>query len=368
VALAIALVVARQVRDEPSPAPPKPAASSLPAAAGVPGYFAAVLTAGSVVVGNARTGTLVTILSPPAGDTFVGVTAAADDRTFVLDTQDRQKAHAWYLLRVTPGTANPARLTRLPVGPLPSSVQIQGLALSPDAGTLAVLYQNLPKTISGSPGPYTLRAYSLVTGQALRTWTTPDTTKNWAITTPNPDNAADLTWLADGRTLAFRFPADTWPDDERTLSVTGKGTSLLAGSRPVLAVPGNDHGCTSVLLAANGQTTICGTAANSVRGCQQLEPEFDLYPVATGKLTSVLYRYRGTCQAANGILLWARSGSSAIAALEIIDETAAGEKGAAGPAATTVHFTVGLLTPGTFTPLHVVVPVRFGYLPGTIAF
>ena len=37
VALAIALVVARQVRDEPSPAPPKPAASSLPAAAGVPG-------------------------------------------------------------------------------------------------------------------------------------------------------------------------------------------------------------------------------------------------------------------------------------------------------------------------------------------
>jgi len=128
--------------------------------------------------------------------------------------------------------------------------------------------------------------------------------------------------------------------------VTGKGTSLLAGSRSVLAVPGNDHGCTSVLLAANGQTTICGTAANSVRGCQQLEPEFDLYPIATGKPTSVLYRYRGTCQA----------------------ETAAGKKGAAGAAATTVHFTVGLLTPGTFTPLHVVVPVRFGYLPGTIAF
>jgi hypothetical protein len=40
-----------------------------------------------VVVADMRTGKRLATISPPAHDAFGGVTAAADDRTFVLDVR-----------------------------------------------------------------------------------------------------------------------------------------------------------------------------------------------------------------------------------------------------------------------------------------
>jgi hypothetical protein len=100
-----------------------------------------------VVVGDARTGRLLATLRPPTGSTFDGVTGAADDRTFVLDVRSvpsvmggQHVSHGWYLLRITPGAADPVRLTRLPITGRFEDAVIHGLALSPDGRTLAVMF------------------------------------------------------------------------------------------------------------------------------------------------------------------------------------------------------------------------------------
>jgi hypothetical protein len=359
VALAITLVALRQARGEPSV--PVTAPTTAAAAPAVPGYYAEVAAPTSVVVGDDRTGRLVSAVSAPAGVTFAGVTAGADDRTFVLDAQAVSGGtHSWYLLRVAPGSSRRAELSRLPIAAIPNADEIEGLALSPDASRLAVLYQL--QAHSQHPGQFTLGIYSIATGQAVRTWTTPGLKTGWFETSaPNADNQLNLTWMADGRTLAFLFPPFTWPDYERRLNVNGTGADLLAGSRSILAVPGDVHKCAGVLLAADGRTTICGTLANATHGCRQLEPEFDLYPAATGKLAEVLYRYRAGCSAAEAFILWASSGGSAIGAIEAFSAV----KGTNIPA---VHVTFGLLTPGKLTPLRVRVPAHDFYTPGTIAF
>ncbi len=90
-----------------------------------------------VVVGDSVTGKTLATFAPPAHTTFQSVTAAADDRTFVVFAVTSSTGSflpgvkegipaaksvatltgSWYELRLTPGTAHPASLTRLPVKP-----------------------------------------------------------------------------------------------------------------------------------------------------------------------------------------------------------------------------------------------------------
>ena len=363
-----ATLVAVRVSHDASPTPPAPA--TRPAAAVVPRYYVQLVAWKSVsgyqrdaIVGDSSTGKVLATVRPPGQLTFAGVTGAADDRTFVLDaTSDTvpapaQGAHSWYLLRLSPGAARPATLTRLPIGGPADSDQITGLALAPDAATLAIIYQaGLP---GGTPGPYTLRTYSTRTGKALRSWTAPDNNKNFSIGGGDLDNQVSLTWTADGRTLAFVYPPNAWPDYERTLNATAKSGRLLAASHPVLAIPGNQDNCGSLLLAADGRTMVCGTAGNATGGCRQQEPQFDLYSTATGKLTRVLYRFRVTCQAAYTELAWVGTDGTAIGAIAEIRESNH------EPA---LSYEVGLLRPGTFTRLHVPVPAGSGFETGQLAF
>ena len=371
IAVAVTLVAVRDNRG-PSPAPPAPAAN--PPAAGIPRYYVQLdayngTTPGyqrDAIVGDSHTGKVLASVKPPAGLTFAGVAGGADDRTFALDaTPVMTSAHAryaargghtWYLLRIAPGTSRPATLTRLPIAGPADSDQIDGLALSLDAGLLAVLYQT--GVLGGSNGPFTLRTFSLRTGKALRTWTAPPG-KTYVYGAGDKDNELNLTWAADGRTLAFMFPPFVWPDYERMLNVTRKGTSLLADSRPVLAIPGNQRNCASLLLAPDGRTMVCGTVGNAARGCRQQEPEYDQYSTATGKLTRVLYRYQGTCQSATAEVVWAGADGTAIGVIEA-DHYRKNR--------VSIDYEVGLLTPGKFTPLHVPVPAGSGFTTGELAF
>ena len=66
-----------------------------------------------LVVGNAHTGKQLATLAPPNGSTFFGVTAAADDRTFVVDTLPVGKSTT--RRRPVPGTCSSSR----PVPPRP---------------------------------------------------------------------------------------------------------------------------------------------------------------------------------------------------------------------------------------------------------
>jgi len=367
-AVAATLVAGKYLNTARPSSPVVPPSGVAASAATVPRYYVELsVTANSsgqrpAIVGDSRTGEELAQVAPPAHLVFAGVTGAADNRTFVIDATStlpsNQGTHAWYLLRVAQGTGHTTRLSRLPVAALPGTYQVQGLALSADGRTLAVMYQ--PATTgSDAQGPFTLRTYSLGTGKTLRTWTTPDTSKGGVTISPNPDNLTDMTWASDGRTLAFVFPPGTWPDYERTLDIASKGSDLLADSRQVLAIPGDRHNCVSLLLAWDGRTMVCGTMGNATGGCVQEEPEFDLYSTATGRLTRVLYRYRGNCSAGIAGLLWAGSGGTAIGLIAAYHNTGNG---------VVTDFTVGLLTPGKFTPLRVHIPVGYGFTTGTFAF
>ena len=375
IAVAVTLAAVRDGRSA-SPAPSAPVGNS--AATTIPRYYVqlAAYTLGSggyqraAIVGDGRTGKVLATVKPPAHLAFAGVIGAADDRTFVIDaisaTEVTQLNHipqgtrSWYLLRLAPGTSHLVTLTRLSIAALAYSAQVDGLAISPDAGTLAIFYQ--PAVRSGPPGPYTLRTFSLITGKTLRTWTAPASQAAFgAMSVAGADNEAGLTWTADGRTLAFVFPPYGWPDYERTLNVTGKGANLLADSRSVLAIPGDQHNCVSLLLSSNGRTMVCGTSVDGPGACRQQEPEFDLYSTATGQLTRVLYRYhQGTCTSAYADLVWAGVGGTAIAVIQA-DHYQSKQR-------TTIDDTVGLLTPGKFTPLRVPVPAGYGAGTGTLAF
>lgn len=371
IAVAATLVAVRDSRDA-TPAPPAPTAN--PLASAIPRYYVQLDADNATapgyqrdaIVGDSHTGKVVATVKPPAGLTFAGVAGAADDRTFALDatsdtaaTQANHSAagtHTWYLLRIAPGTPRPATLTRLPIAWPTDSDQIDGMALSLRAGMLAIFCHT--GALGGSNGPFALRTFSLRTGKALRTWTAP-AGKVYVFGAGDMDNAVGLTWTADGRTLAFMLTPFAWPYDERTLNVARKGTSLLTDSRLVLAVPGDQRTCASLLLASDGRTMVCGTLGNLNRGCRQREPEFDQYSSATGKLTRVLYRYQGTCQSATAEVVWTGASGTAIGVIDayryqqnrvIIDDK------------------VGLLTPGKFTPLHVPVPAGYGFTTGELAF
>ncbi|WP_300612803.1 hypothetical protein [Trebonia sp.] len=364
-AIGIALVI---VRDIPNGRVVSPARPALPAA--VPTYYVALDhpdNRGSpdpVVVGDTRTGTVLATVQPPAHDTFDGVTAAADDRTFILDVRqftwpDRLPTPpAWYLLRLFPGSAHPARLTRLaiPAVPWPSllGTTVDGIALSPDGTELAVMFQE-----SGAEAlPVRLWIYSVATGKLLRAWTAP------VVVSPMDggalvfgqnfifDDNTILSWTADGRELAFVFGLQGLTTTTvRVLDLARPGQNLLADSKVVLDLKqGARPDCTTLMPTAGGQTIICGTSPppgkGAAGGCAGTvaadRPALLEFSTATGQLTGTVYQYTGQCRSGSASVLWANpSGSVVIGYLDI------------APLAKTASDRVeaGVITHGRFTPL-----------------
>jgi hypothetical protein len=314
-ALALALVLLRQ-----APAPrPAPAAStpapSIPAS--VPRYYVVTAARGGVRVGDDHTGRTVANVSAPPAQDFTGVTAAADDRTFVLTDYDNFKAETtWYLLRITPGAAHPARLTQLPIEPL--RAKINGLALSADGRELAVMF-------NAATG-LQLSTYSVSSGALLGSWHT--STDYWILRTGG-DNAYGLSWLADGRHIAFRF--DAYAKDStthlvqvRTLDLAAAGHDLLVGSQLDLQEPLSATAavptelCFSSLVTPDGGRVICGTAgiiAQSPPGCAGTPPSLDSYSAANGKPLRALYLSYRPCSGGVAVPLWTNSSASQVIGL-----------------------------------------------------
>ena len=354
-----------------SASPPRPVAVS----AGVPAYYV-TLDAGqspgnaadngspyTAVVADTFTGARLAAVSPPAGSTFTGVTAAADDRTFVLDdtpcTQpdaaSRVCPRTWYLLRIAPGTDAAARLTRLPIPSTASGTEVEAMALSPDGGQLAVALQ--PAGSAAGPPRESLVLYSTVTGSAERTWAGPPGT----ILTPGQwfrldGSGAALRWLDDGRTLAFSNEFTL-----RTLDTRGPGHDLIADSRLFWTTtgglgdpPGYRLSCDEVpLVVDEGAAVVCGATgtpspgqgpADECSGMWDNALGFLVYSTATRKLTSVPYLDETTCTAeVTARVYWSSpSGDTLIALLN-----SAPEADPAGPQ----RNEVGLIKGGAFTPL-----------------
>ncbi len=175
-AIALSLVLIRDIPNGRVAPPTRP----VPAVDGVPAYYAGLAKTSDaetspeqIVVGQTVTGKRLATLAPPAGTTFAGITGAADDRTFVVDTQpgsldpesEPWQPRTWYLLRIDPGSAHPARLTPLPIPGTAAGTNVMGIALSPDGTELAVGLQ--PDGLNDPGAPTYLRVYSVASGAAL---------------------------------------------------------------------------------------------------------------------------------------------------------------------------------------------------------
>lgn len=195
-------------------------------ATGFPRQYAEVRATGS--------GTVLATIRPPAPyRTLVTVSAAADDRTFVLGVAPYKVRHdgpvnniiqspvKFFLLKLSP-TGQVDRLTKLPI---PAREWPSDIALSPDGSRLAVAVNH---TRHRHPADPAIEVFTLSDG-ALRTWAW--TGEAW-ITNNDASNRQLMSWTADGRTLAF----EQWVGDDeqvRLLDTTAPGSDLRS-SRLVL--------------------------------------------------------------------------------------------------------------------------------------
>jgi hypothetical protein len=278
VALAISVVAVRSHSNGPvDPTSAPPAA----AAAAAPRYYVAVTplggkgTADGLAVADTSTGKTVATVRPPAGRTFTSVSAAADDRTFVVYTMpasgSRAQAGTWYELRLRPGAASPARLSRLRVPPLAS---VLSMAVSESGSELAVV-------IADPEGqPKSLTIYSVTTGRSLRSW--PHglfgfNSETWQKGMQTPE----LTWIDGDRDIAFpatsvfqqnKNSAAIWTAQIWHLNLGRSGGNLIADSGLVwsMNVPVDSTSaqrCTpfsTPMLSADGKTVVCPSTSASL--------------------------------------------------------------------------------------------------------
>jgi hypothetical protein len=353
IALAATLVSVRALTGARPAAPSAPAPAPTAAtvlANSIPRYFVELNAVGTSPKGavernafldDESTGRQVATFKPPSNAAFTSVAASPDGRTFVLQAAAgpgfgpdgnpelalQGRTDIWYVLRVTPGaTAKQARLTRVPVL-TPTADSAFGYAVSPGGRTLAVLSSGSTSTSKAarSGSLLQLRTYSLATGRALRTWTAP-------LNGP-PATENNVTWLDDGRTVAFDYPAATGHDSIRTVDTTGPGTDLVAASRLAFSEP-NGGACFSALLTSDGKSVICGTltsapqppgagVSSNVPTCDKGGVELTAYSVATGKAEGIVYRYTaGGCSWGVAQVVWARSAAAVIGAIVITKSAA----------------------------------------------
>jgi hypothetical protein len=392
VAVIVVAAILVAVRDVPgighALAPAPASQGQVPAA--LPRYGVALTEAGGgglqysdLSVIDTRAGKRVAQVKHPAGVSFEGVSGAADDRTFAVSavsttpqrlpgTTETQSGWSWYLLRIAPGGSRPVTLTKLAIPVQPQDAVIYGIALSPDGRTLAVLeWLTVPGPwYKGSPG--TLQLYSVATGKALRVWQwgkSPDPidpVPRYGESIGFDMNSAGLTWLADGRTLAFTYYAHGQHPVVRTLDTSRPGNDLVAGGREVFTLPSSGpDACSEAQLTADGRTVVCGTLVSTDRGCnpavQQETLEIDAYSAATGRRERVLYRHTGPCSRDGaGALGWVGPGNTVVAMVVT---------GFLPPSTVNdnTKTVIGLLTGGRLIPLlPATFPVEQG--PGMIAF
>ncbi|MHB1594488.1 MAG: hypothetical protein ACYCO9_14960 [Streptosporangiaceae bacterium] len=166
------------------------------------------------------------VVSPPGrGTTFTGITAAADDRTFLLTgttSAAGRTAASYFELRLRPdGTPYP--LTRLAISPpLPPDGSRADIALSPDGSTLAI------DARTGTTA--TVEVVDLATG----------TVHAWSA----PGSADSLSWITQRKLALLWRPAGRSGLTIRVLDTSSTGSGLLVASRllvPASAQVGRFH-------------------------------------------------------------------------------------------------------------------------------
>jgi hypothetical protein len=222
VALAIALVTIKELSSGGVATHPAPTVTG---SGGVPRYYTAIRPVSAkayapneVVVGDTFTGKTLAAFPAQAGTAFESVTAAADDRTFVVldvahpNPADRGlgQADTWFEVKLAPGSATPVRLVRAPIEPI---YEVAATALSASGKELAVA------TVDPVGGTRGITVYSLANGHVLHGWETKD-----------PTALLPATWIEG----VSQWPALTWVDDDRAIAFStlrlSTGNSAKSGA------------------------------------------------------------------------------------------------------------------------------------------
>jgi len=247
---------------------PSPAAQSHSGAAlrRVPRYFAALTRTAAVqvmggeaaVVRSTLTGrVLATVAPPPPYRIFTWVSAAGDDRTFVLAAQrywpigsgqagmpaenrDNATPTVFFKLAFDPAT-HTAKLARLAVPETIPSAHLAGMTVSPDGTRLALDFRR------------SVQVVTLATG-AIRSWAWPG--GGW-IGNFKPIGQI-FSWTADGTTLEFQQWDDGGPANIRLLDTTAPGISL-ASSKIVLTFSNGGAFGLNTLLTPDGTRIVTAT-------------------------------------------------------------------------------------------------------------
>jgi len=190
-------------------------------------------------VRDSATGRLLSTVRLPAGTDpkLTQVTAAGDNRAFVLALFSLARGTRFYELRIT-ASGQSAGLRPLAIPPLPSREVADSIALTPDGTRLAVATQT-----GGQDGK--VEVITLTTG-AVRTWTTASGGDGL------PEN---LSWDAAGRRLAFFWSGATPAAGLWVLDTSSPGPGLLSGQRLLPRTAGPDE-VQSALISPDARTII----------------------------------------------------------------------------------------------------------------
>jgi hypothetical protein len=394
IALAISLVIVKGVHH--SSAFPAGSASSTAGPGGAPRYFVALpklpdkngIAHNYIVVGDSLTGQTLATIAPPAHANFWSVTAAADDRTFIVEALSPARPSqapllwpyrgagtiiaSWFEVHLAPGTADPVRLTPLPIKQSwvslssmhsmydPATTGVVSSAVSQSGKELAVL--DVP-----AAGREEVKVFSLATGRLLHDWTTDSPSVRvpiqWVIDT-SPLQA--LTWIDGDRALAFAAvtsvqtapsTGDTSGEGTlRSLKVAGPARGdLLADSTPIWSghLPFTasltscfDIGSWPEQISADGKTLSCGQSNTS----HMAFVTNSLTAVGKDTIDYQLNAARGT---GIGVLWTSASGDTLIGVWS--NSYSLGQA---------IPLNFGVISHGTFTPLRFPSSLTSTYQPG----
>jgi hypothetical protein len=305
VAVAGALAVAGSLKHEPA----TPGQSSA-GPYGVPAYYVALIAAHprsdvendlassswtdtAAELRSTQTGAVLAKVTPPKPYvSFTGVTAAADDRTFVVSAQGPlhsfgvppYPAQRFFLLRIDPAAQDGARmtLTALPAGYVPASEGIHDMALSPDGTQLAA-------DIGADP-PFTqaLYVFDLATGTE-RAWSVrpcADCLPSSGGMVYSEVETDALSWTADSQHVAF-----IWGNTVRLLDTRAAGSDLLTDSKMVATWTGGLTGVNQwrgAIITPDGRTVLGIEALSRIGRNAPVREHLVSWSTATGRQTSVL--------------------------------------------------------------------------------
>ena len=261
--------------------------SSAPGGRGIQAVVRA--SASGQVTGTVPVPSAIPVEWADSGGTFV--TAAADDRSFIIGVQGGQEPTKIGLdLRLfrfaISAAGKPGHLTELAPAPMRNETT-EGIALSPDGKLLAVSLKN-----DSSPDPVgAIQVLNLATG-ATRTWTAPAR----SVYIPGPPS-----WADGSRVIAFTWLRSTQsglmsaPRGIRLLDTAAPGDNLVAGTVIVPSGVVAAGSIVSALITPDGRDVIVVTWRDLTpqASTHTVVVQFAELQAATGRLVRLLYTRTG---------------------------------------------------------------------------